>query len=95
MLDTVYRLPLLVLPLPLAASLSALAWSIKSFIIWCRSGFFLASRRTSSVVTVVRPAWLLNVSKSVATFSNARPRQHLSHMKHKEKTHLSGPRRAL
>lgn len=37
--------------------------------IWCRSGFFLARSNTSSVVTVDRPAWLLKLSRSVATFS--------------------------
>ena len=59
-------------PFPLllpAAAERAFLSSTYSFIMSCKSGFFLASSSTSSVVTVVRPAWLENVSRSMATFS--------------------------
>jgi hypothetical protein len=56
-------------------SLLAFSLSIKSFMIPCKASFRLVISSTSSVVTVVLPACLEKVSRSVATFS-ASPCQH-------------------
>lgn len=55
--------------LALGFALAALCLSTKSLMIPWRSSFLLASSRTSSVLTVVRPAWRLKFSRSMATAS--------------------------
>ena len=48
----------------------ALSLSTKSLIIPCSASFRLVTRSTSSVVTVVLPAWREKDSRSVATFAS-------------------------
>lgn len=55
-------------PFPLL-TFAAFCSSTKSLIMLCRSLLRLARSSTSSVCTVVRPAWRLKFSKSTATFS--------------------------
>ena len=63
-----FTLPFFPVLAPVAAATAFLS-SANSFMIWYRSGFLRARSSTSSVVTVERPAWLLKLSRSMATFS--------------------------
>lgn len=56
------------LPFPLL-TFAAFCSSTKSLMIEYRSELRLARSNTSSVCTVVRPAWRLKLSRSIATFS--------------------------
>lgn len=64
--------------LGLGLALAAFCWSTKSLMIPWRSSFLLANSKTSSVLIVVRPAWRLKLSRSVATASSRRRETRIS-----------------